>query len=117
LGLRSKYIKLILGCSGNQTIIAPVTQQELVMKTLNKLFKPYPTIVKSHYFQRALSIQNKLNSGEDYHCIGGKRLVRAKGMIRFKLGAYRLIFKREQLGYIPELLLQRKNLEHFLKRR
>ena len=87
------------------------------MKTLNKLFKPYPTIVKNHYFQRALSIQNKLNHGEDYQHIGGKRLVCAKGLIRFKLGAYRLIFKREQLGYIPELLLQRKNLERFLKRR
>lgn len=87
------------------------------MKTLNKLFKPYPIIVKSRYFQRALSIQNKLNHGEDYHRIGGKRLVCAKGMIRFKLGAYRLIFKRVPLGYIPELLLQRKNLDRFLKRR
>lgn len=87
------------------------------MKTLNKLFKPYPSNVKRYYFQRALSILNKLNQGEGYHCIGGKRLVCTKGLIRFKLGVYRLIFKREQFGYIPELLLQRKNLERFLKRR
>jgi mRNA-degrading endonuclease RelE of RelBE toxin-antitoxin system len=86
------------------------------MKTLSKLFKPYPLIIKNRYFQRAVSIQNKLNSGDDYQHIGGKRLVCAKGLIRFKLGAYRLIFKREQLGYIPELLLHIKNLERFLKR-
>ena len=87
------------------------------MKTLNTLFTDYPIAVKQRYFQRAISIQKKLNNGEDYHRIGGQRLVCAKGMIRFKLGAYRLIFKRVQLGYIPELLLQRKNLERFLKRR
>lgn len=87
------------------------------MKTLNTLFKPYPTIVKIRYFQRAISIQNKLSNGEYYHHIGGKRLVCSKGMIRFKLGAYRLIFKLEQFGYFPVLLLQRKNLESFLKRR
>tara|TARA_R110000772_G_scaffold31158_4_gene77022 strand:+ start:475 stop:738 length:264 start_codon:yes stop_codon:yes gene_type:complete len=87
------------------------------MKTLNTLFKPYPNLVKSRYYQRAISIQNKLSNGEDYQHIGGERLVLAKGLIRFKLGAYRLIFKREKIGYIPENLLQRKNLERFLKRR
>ena len=87
------------------------------MKTLNTLFKPYPNLVKSRYFQRALSIQKKLSNGEYYHHIGGKRLVCAKNLIRFKLGGYRLIFKRDQLGYLPELLLQRKNLDRFLKRR
>ena len=87
------------------------------MKTLNNLFTDYPTSVKQRYFQRAISIQKQLNHGEGYHSIGGKRLVRGKGMIRFKLGAYRLIFKRVQLGYIPEFLLQRKNLERYLKRR
>lgn len=87
------------------------------MKTLTKLFKPYPTYLKARYFERALSIQNKLSNSYDYQFIGGKRLVCAKGLIRFKLGAYRLIFKRGSCGYVPESLLQRKNLERFLKRR
>ena len=87
------------------------------MKTLNTLFKPFPAVVKHRYFQRAVSIQHKLNNGEFYQQFGGKKLVCAKGLIRFKLGAYRLIFKREQSGYTPELLLQRKKLDQFLKRR
>lgn len=87
------------------------------MKTLTKLFNSYPIIVKNRYLQRALSIQYQLDSGERYQHIGGKQLVRAKGMIRFKLGDFRLIFKRYKSGYIPELLLQRKNLDRYLKRR
>lgn len=87
------------------------------MKTLNNLFTDYPTSVKQRYFQRAISIQKQLDNGEDYQLAGGKRLIVAKGFIRFKLGAYRLIFKREKSGYMPAFLLQRKNLNRFLKRR
>lgn len=87
------------------------------MKTLNNLFTNYPISVKQRYFQRATFIQNQLNNGEDYQLVGGKRLVLKKGLVRFKLGAYRLIFKREKSGYMPVFLLQRKNLNRFLRRR
>lgn len=87
------------------------------MTSLNNLFNCYPQIVKNRYFQRAVTIQSKLNNGESIQRIGGKRLRLTNGLIRFKLGSYRLIFKREQQSYIPEHLLQRKNLIKFLKRR
>lgn len=87
------------------------------MKTLTNLFNCYPQMVRKCYYQRAIIIQNKLNNGECYQRIGGKRLHLANELVRFKLGAYRLIFKRSAQGFIPEKLLQRKNLNTFLKRR
>ncbi|WP_440589753.1 ParE family toxin-like protein [Pseudoalteromonas pernae] len=66
---------------------------------------------------KAVAIEQSLNSCSDYQKLGGKKLVIAKHLIRFKLGHYRLIFKQTNSGFVLEALIQRKSLNRFLKRR
>ncbi|MBU2925810.1 hypothetical protein Q4530_01095 [Colwellia sp. 1_MG-2023] len=87
------------------------------MKTNTTIFKGYPALTNSCYFIKACKIQNSLEQGIEYQKLGGLKLRKTKDLIRFKLGEYRLIFKRAQYGFIPETLIQRKNLPLFLKRR
>jgi mRNA-degrading endonuclease RelE of RelBE toxin-antitoxin system len=94
-----------------------IIKTESIMNNLKKLFIQQKSIVNKRYFERALYIQTQLNCGQHYQSLGGQRLVLAKELIRFKLGAYRLIFKRNSMGYTPEFLLPRKDLNRFLKRR
>ncbi|MCJ8273103.1 MAG: hypothetical protein MJK04_27345 [Psychrosphaera sp.] len=87
------------------------------MKTLHSLFSDYPETVEQRFYQRALNIQIRLKQGVHYQNLGGRRLMLCHELIRFKLGSYRLLFTRSGKGFTPEFLVQRKNLEKFLKRR
>jgi len=87
------------------------------MKTIHTLFKKYSTSTCNRHIHRALAIQQGLNDGVDYQVLGGKKLHLGKGLIRFKLGNFRLIYTRASSGFTLEALIQRKNLNRFLKRR
>lgn len=87
------------------------------MKTIHSLFKVFPPSDGDKYIQKALHIEHGLDSGKKYQKLGGKKLHLAKHLIRFKLGHYRLIFKLTNSGFTLEALIQRKNLNRFLKRR
>ena len=87
------------------------------MKTLLQLFSAYPSQVARHYLTKAINIEIKLSNGVNYHELNGVRILLDRDLIRFKLGIYRLIFKRNSNGYTPLFLIKRKNLERFLKRR
>ena len=87
------------------------------MTTLHTLFQQYTSSKLTKYFHRALSIQEELDKGCEYQRLGGKKLHLSKDLIRFKLGYYRLIFKKTTSGFVLEALIQRKNLNRFLKRR
>ena len=87
------------------------------MKSLKSLFDSFPVLVINRYFHKAKVIKQNLDNGIDYQAVGGKKLRLAENLIRFKLGEYRLIFKRSESGFVPDSLIQRKNLHLFLKRR
>ncbi|MGK2231607.1 MAG: hypothetical protein ACI92O_000765 [Colwellia sp.] len=87
------------------------------MKTIHSLFKNFPSSGANQYIEKALLIEHRLGLGIEYPKLGGKKLLLAKHLIRFKLGHYRLIFKRTNSGFALEALIQRKNLNRFLKRR
>ncbi|GHB59036.1 hypothetical protein GCM10008107_05200 [Psychrosphaera saromensis] len=87
------------------------------MITLHTLFQQYTSSTLQKYFHRALSIQEELDNGCKYQKLGGRKLHLAKNLIRFKLGYYRLIFKKTNTGFVLETIILRKNLNHFLKRR
>ncbi len=87
------------------------------MKPLLKLFSAYPKLVGKYYLTKAINIENQLSIGVHYHELNGTRLLLHPDLIRFKLGIYRLLFKRNSNGYTPLFLIKRKNLERFLKRR
>ncbi len=87
------------------------------MKTIYSLFSNLPSSDCNKYVQKALLIERGLDSGLEYQKLGGKKLHLAKHLIRFKLGPYRLIFKFTNSGFALEALIQRKNLNLFLKRR
>ncbi|NQZ09706.1 MAG: hypothetical protein HRT35_21355 [Algicola sp.] len=87
------------------------------MKTLYSLFTNSPTTLRKRYYKRAAAIQSHLKLGTHYQDLGGRQLKCSHELIRFRLGDYRLLFKRSAKGFMPEVLLHRKNLEKFLKRR
>ncbi|VEL97250.1 hypothetical protein ALT761_02251 [Alteromonas sp. 76-1] len=87
------------------------------MTTLRKLFNQYESAECRKYISKAVQIEEGLKSGKNYAELGGCQLSLAKGLIRFKLGNYRLIFKKAREEFIPDSLIQRKHLERFLKRR
>lgn len=87
------------------------------MKTIKSLFKSFPSADCKKYINKAAAIEQSLNTCGDYQKLGGKKLIIAKHLIRFKLGHYRLIFKQTNSGFILEALIQRKSLNRFLKRR
>ena len=87
------------------------------MKTIQSMFKKFPSSDANKYTQKALVIEQELGAGAEYQKLGGKKLNLAKHLIRFKLGHYRLIFKFTHSGFMLEALIQRKSLKRFLKRR
>jgi mRNA-degrading endonuclease RelE of RelBE toxin-antitoxin system len=97
--------------------MASQPKMELFMKTIKSLFKSIPSADCQKYLSKAAAIEQSLNSYIDYQKLGGKKLVIAKHLIRFKLGHYRLIFKQTNSGFVLEALIQRKSLNRFLKRR
>jgi mRNA-degrading endonuclease RelE of RelBE toxin-antitoxin system len=84
---------------------------------IKSLFKHFPSESCQRHFDKAIAIEQSLNSSVDYQKLGGRKLTIAKGLIRFKLGHYRLIFKHTSSGFIAETLIPRKSLERYLKRR
>ena len=87
------------------------------MASLENIFRAFPEDVNRRYFSSAVSINEQLAKHVHYHLLGGKRLVIAPNLIRFKLGNYRLIFQAKSDSYQPLTLIHRKNLTSFLKRR
>jgi len=87
------------------------------MKKLKKIFSPFQQQVAQRYLFRAHNLIEQLNSGESYNALGGCRLSKKKQFIRFKFGAYRLIFKSDGCVLSVHALIHRKNLDHFLNRR
>ena len=87
------------------------------MQQLKKIFSPFQPQITQRYFALACDLANQLNEGKHYRLLGGCRLSQQRQYVRFKLGAYRLIFKLEGCFPIPHILIHRKNLESFLKRR
>jgi mRNA-degrading endonuclease RelE of RelBE toxin-antitoxin system len=87
------------------------------MTHLTKLIPKRTALKNVSLIERAQRIEALLENGEPYHAIGGKRLTLKPSLIRFRLGAYRLIFERQDTGYKALMLIPRKHLERELKRR
>lgn len=87
------------------------------MISLKKLFQAFPAEVHKQHFESATYIQEQLKCKTQFHLLGGKRLVIAPNLIRFKLGHYRLLFQAQNNSYQPISLIHRKNLSVYLKRR
>lgn len=87
------------------------------MQQLKKIFSPFQQQVAQRYFSRACHLVEQLNNGKHYRMLGGCRLSQKPQYIRFKFGAYRLIFILEDHLLTPYSLIHRKNLDWFLKRR
>lgn len=87
------------------------------MKTLQSLFINTSQIVRQRYYKRATAIQTHLKQGTHYQDLGGRQLKCNHELVRFRLGHHRLLFRRTAKGFMPEFLVQRKDLEKLLKRR
>ena len=87
------------------------------MAALKKLFTKFPPAVAQRHYSQACQIQNQLFEFYHFQSIGGRKLLLAPNLIRFKLGSYRLIFELNDGKFLPLVLIHRKNLTSFLKRR
>jgi hypothetical protein len=71
----------------------------------------------SHLLSAANDLAHALNNGTTFPTLGGKKLKKRPKLIRFRVGVYRIVFKRYQDGFVCKKILHRKELEQFLKRR
>lgn len=72
----------------------------------------------SCYAQEARDIAAQLALGVPYPLLGGCKIRRTEGILRFKLGReFRLIFKQTDIGWTPYKLVTRQAFERELVRR
>ena len=88
------------------------------MPSINEVLESTNCYLTPKQKQLAKSIDCELQCGQSYRALNGIKLRAARSYIRFKLNYNtRLLYQNSVYGYEPLIIIARKDLENWIKRR
>lgn len=88
------------------------------MNTIQQLFNSTKYQIPTCHQQLAKDIDNQLNAGVSFKQLGGKKIRRCSGLVRFKIGRnFRLVYSLKAAKPVPVLIVSRQHFDKKIKRR